>query len=577
MYKKKNDFLVDQRYYRGYPVQDLYGLKIPQNILESIYNNKSLLLRAMKQIDRHGDGLIPKYDFINAFYKTNCHHSLRIELIEDIVNVYLNNDPNLIMIQYKILLNSLCNDIKMIIDNEYKLFPINKYKYSISTDNKRAQSQNMFSRDTGNLHPKAISSVDKYVKLPKLGESDVRPELEKIGKISMYLINNHKSSRMISYLELMTILEKFKIFLSKELTVHLLNFLEIKNPNCFSMKEFIDKLNKRRMNSTCTNFRKKPNNGLYNSINTIDNPQQSKYSTLNGFKNPNNLKKRFNNGNNDLIQSNIDLKSRLTLEKNNQYLNEDDNVKTDSNLNSNNLDSKLLNIQLMKVIKDRIFQNSSKIDNISEYFDHLLSYNICRRENIIFPDELERLLQLEQFSFTIPEINLIFNFIDTKKDGFIDRIEFINSIRNVPHPISSTINYMKNNRITVADIAYKMDLDLYNRPINECLNTTLSKLGFQVKMKSVNNKFDNEFLSGLFNSMADGKTEITIGKIFNILNYNNDDSYKHLSEIKNEVNSMCHELIPKTVSFTELKNNFIQNDKQVLGVISLEFDTFSEN
>ena len=30
-----HEYLVDQRYYLSYPVQNLYGLKIPQNILES--------------------------------------------------------------------------------------------------------------------------------------------------------------------------------------------------------------------------------------------------------------------------------------------------------------------------------------------------------------------------------------------------------------------------------------------------------------------------------------------------------------------------------------------------------------
>ena len=40
---KKNEYLVDQRYFRNFPVQNLLGLKIPQDILESIYNNKYLL------------------------------------------------------------------------------------------------------------------------------------------------------------------------------------------------------------------------------------------------------------------------------------------------------------------------------------------------------------------------------------------------------------------------------------------------------------------------------------------------------------------------------------------------------
>ena len=575
--KNKNKFLVDQRYYRSYPIQNLYGLKIPQNILESIYKNKNILLRGMKQIDRHGDGLIPKFDFINTFDKMNCHHLLRIELIEDIVNAYLNNDPNIIMINYSNIINCLCNDIKNIIDNEYKLFPIDKYKYSISQDNKRAISQNMFSRDTGNLNIKAISSVKQYNKLPKISESDIRTELNKIGKISIFLANNIRGNKMISYLELMTILEKYKIYINKALIVQILNYLDIKNPNCFTINDFVNKINRKLMNSTCFNFRKtnSNNNSFNNSINSNNNQHLSQYSTLTewntpekfnntfNFKNYNYLKKNKNNLKNNILSINSKTNSRENS------LNKKEN---ESNNITNNIDSKLLNIKLIKIIKDRIFQKSSKIDNISEYFDHLLSYNICRKENIIYPDELERLLELERYSFSIPEINSIFNFIDTKKDGYIDRTEFINSIRNVPHPISSLINYIKNKGLTIADIAYKMGFDLYNRPLSECLNTNLDKLAFQVKMKLVNDKYDNEFLNGLFNSITNGKTEITIDKVFDIINYNNDDSYKHLSEIKNEIINMCLDLIPKCVSYTELKNSFATYDRYILGEI--KFDMF---
>ena len=577
--KNKNDFLVDQRYYRSYPIQNLYGLKIPQNILESIYKSKSLLMRGMKQIDRHGDGLIPKYDFINTFYKINCHHLLRIELIEEITNVYLNNDPKIIMVQYKNLINTICDDIKNIIDNEYNLFPIEKYKYSISPDNKRAVSQNMFSRDTGNLNPKAISSLQKYNKLPKINESDIRKELERIGKISIFLGHNYKINKMVSYLELLSILEKYKINLNKPLIVQLLKFLDINNPNCFYLKDFVDKVNMKLMNSTCYNFRKNnnKNNILNNSANAnslINDQPASQYATLTEWNSPQNSKRRFNfKKNNTNLNNNL---LTINSKKNNSPIENSFNVNeakftsnSTKNLN-NNMESKLLNIKLIKIIKDKIFQKSSKIDNISEYFDHLLSYNICRRENVIYPDELERLFQLEQYSFTIPEINSIFYFIDTKKDGFIDRIEFIDSIRNVPHPISSFINYMKNKGLTIADIAYKMDFDLYNRALSECLNTKLDKLSFQVKMKLVNDSYDNEFLSGLFHSLTNGKNEIYIEKVFDIFNYNNDNSYRHLSEIKNEVINKCHEVIPKCVSYTELKNNFLPYDKQVLGLIHLD-------
>ena len=541
MNREKNEYLVDQRYYRNYPRQNLYGLKIPQDILESIYKNKSLLIRAMKQIDNHGDGIIPKFEFINTFHKQNCHHALRIELIEKIVDVYINNDPSIIMIQYENLIRELCKDIKYIVDNEYNLFPINKYKYSISPNNKRAISQNMFSRDTGNLNPKAISSVEKYNKLPKIKESDIRDIVEKICKIGMFLGKKYKDNKIMSYLELKELLEKYQIDISKELMVLILKYLNIENPNCFYFKDFINKINEQMMNSTCFNFRKSyPKNNYSNDFKSKNKNKISYDQSYTDFNDKNHVTN---------IKGNIVSQSKMNNLENTKINNEEL--------------SNLLIIKLIKTIKDKIFRNSQKIDSISWYFDHLLSYNICRSENIIYPNELERLFQLEKFNFSVPEIHAIFEFIDTKKDGYIDRIEFIEAIRNVPHPLSTFINYMKNLGITIADIAYKIGYDLYNNPINECLNNKMNKLSFQTKLKAINDKFDNEFIYGLFNYISEGKTEITVRKFFDVINYNNDESYKNLSDIKEEIINMCFDIIPKNISFSELKDNFMKCDKKL--------------
>ena len=55
--------------------------------------------------------------------------------------------------------------------------------------------------------------------------------------------------------------------------------------------------------------------------------------------------------------------------------------------------------------------------------------------------------------------------MDSKKDGFIDRIEFINAFRIIPRPVSTIYDYIKKNNLSLSDIAYKMGIDLYN--INE--------------------------------------------------------------------------------------------------------------
>jgi Ca2+-binding EF-hand superfamily protein len=359
---------------------------------------------------------------------------------------------------------------------------------------------------------------------------------------------------MISYLELKDILGKYQIDINKELVVLLLKYMNIENPNCFYLKEFIDKVNNQMMNSTCFDFRK--------SYNT------DKNNTLSNYRFKNNMKISYNDTyNSNSLNSDLNNKDHITNIKTKILQNSNNNLNEDTKINNEEF-SHLLITKLIKDIKDRIFRKNSKIDNISLYFDKLLSYNICRSENVINLEELVRLFQLEQFKFTNQEIKAIFDFMDTKKDGVIDRIEFINAIRNIPHPLSNFINYMKNNGITIADIAYKIGYDIYNNPVNECLNSKLNKLSFQTKLKALNEHFDNEFIYGLFNYISEGKTEIKVKQFFDMINYNNDESYKNLFEIKDEIINTCMDIIPKNVSYTELKDNIMKHDKQLKGEIT---------
>jgi Ca2+-binding EF-hand superfamily protein len=226
-------------------------------------------------------------------------------------------------------------------------------------------------------------------------------------------------------------------------------------------------------------------------------------------------------------------------------------------------------IKSLKKLKDRIFKNSLSIDNINEYFDHLLSYNIFRSENIIYPDDFERVIQLEQLPFTVAEISKIFDFLDSKKDGFIDRMEFINSIKNVPHPISTIQNYIINNNLSIVDLAYKMEIELYKIPIDDILNIKLNELQFQGNMKLINSNYSREFSSGLFNSIGGGSIYITIGQIFDVFNIKKDESYKELYKKRDEIFNACLEGILSSTTYFELKQKLTSVDKLLTGKIPL--------
>ena len=557
----KKEYMVDQRVFREFPKQNLLGLRIPQDILEAIYNNKALLIRGMKQIDRHGDGLIPKYDFINSFRKTNVHHALRIELIEKITNVYINNDPNVIMIQYNNLMNALCRDIKRIMDHEYYHFPIEKYKYTIPKNNKRATSAFAFSLDSGNLENFAISSLSRYQNLHPINGNDVMDDINKIGKV-IYLIRNNLKNSIISYLSLISKLQSYKISINKVQMIKILKFLEIQNPNAFSINELINKLNKYTtcppLTSTSVNFRPKSSFNLNKSYKT----------NINHLKNNNNY-----NSNQDFISRNPNFNeiSSPNVKQSNSTRNLIENNTINKIKNNDNLFSNPeLDIKVLKLIRDRIYTYGNELDEISRYFDHLLSYNICRKANIIFPDEFERLLQLEKYDLNLNEIQSAFNYIDTKKDGFIDRIEFISTLRNIPHPISTIHNFIRNNKLTIDDIAYIMGFDIYNCPLQDTLNEKIDRLSFQTKMKMINEHFEDEFLQSLFFSITEGRTETTVNHIFNIFNIFNDDSYKDLLSNKLDIETQCINIIPKCVTFKEAKQNFLEFDKYITGKTTTE-------
>ena len=155
-------------------------------------------------------------------------------------------------------------------------------------------------------------------------------------------------------------------------------------------------------------------------------------------------------------------------------------------------------IKAINIILNKIHSMELTTD---KYFEHLLSYNICRKANVIYLDELERLFQLENYDFTINEIRQIFNFMDFKKDNIIDRQEFNKTLNSVPYPLTTYHNYIKSKKITIEDACYKLGIDLFTKNINEVLNSHIDRQIFNIKMGQFNDNFHKEFLYELFNAM----------------------------------------------------------------------------
>ena len=171
----------------------------------------------------------------------------------------------------------------------------------------------------------------------------------------------------------------------------------------------------------------------------------------------------------------------------------------------------------IKKIQNKIYESQYGLDLISDYFDTLLSYDLFRLENVFSLEEFNKVLSYENFNFTEKEMNLLFSFIDSKKDGVIDRIEFIEAIKYIPYPISTLHSFILKNNLSLVELAYKMDIDLYLTPINEILETKLNFPQFQNKMKLINPDFNLEFSKTLFKTINGGENEVTIKKIFEVI------------------------------------------------------------
>lgn len=566
LFKEKEE-KKDYQFYNN-SLNDLISLNIDKNILEGIYNNKNLLIRNMKQKDRHGDGLITKFDFLSIFHKTNCHYKLRIEIINKIVNIYFNNSLNVIMINYTNLINALCQDIKIIINKNYDLNHINKY--SSPYQNKFLRGNYFFKR-TRNLNNNSISSLNTFQDLPYIEEFNVKEIINKINKISSELIQNDRKN--ISLFDLISLLEQKNIYLNKTQALQLLKYLEIQNSNSFGLNEFIEKVKTKSNNlfNTISLHRS------FNSNNITKNKENERYNkTINSGFGTSQDKKIFQSKNisetkNHKINNIKLFKSSINKTYNNKESNTYDEEK-ENNIIHEKLKEHEIIVNCIKIIQNKIYEFEYRLDLISEYFDTLLSYDIFRLDNIIYPDEFEKVINYEKFNFSKKEINLLFSFIDTKKDGFIDRIEFIDAIKNIPYPISSIQNYILKNNLSINDLAYKMEIDLYFTPLNEILNTKVNMIEFQQKLKLINQKFNKEFSNALFKAIREKEKEIKLQKIFEVFNIKKDFSYEELYNKRNEISNKCIETIYNNTTYFDLRDKLYSLD--ITKVIKIQLNLF---
>ena len=101
---------------RNFTLLKLKNLKIDNDVLENICNNKDMMIKKIKE-ENNGNDFFEKEKLINYFLDFN--QSLDYETINKVINIYINdNKENLNNIEYCVIINKICNDAKKILENK---------------------------------------------------------------------------------------------------------------------------------------------------------------------------------------------------------------------------------------------------------------------------------------------------------------------------------------------------------------------------------------------------------------------------------------------------------------------------
>ena len=173
---------------------------------------------------------------------------------------------------------------------------------------------------------------------------------------------------------------------------------------------------------------------------------------------------------------------------------------------------------------------------------------------------LKKFLNYENFNLSSQDILKLFNYIDISHKGYIDRLQFINAIKIIPFPITIIQKYLKLNKLSILDIAFKMEIDLYNNPLDLILNKHFNHTIFFSKMKSLNKEFDKNLITNLYIALSGNiNNKLSYKKMFEIYNVYNISNYTYLNiyENKEKINEKYINIICNNIPFIELKEKFI--------------------
>ena len=565
---------------------------IPEEIQKAIIINKGQLIRELKEYDRNINGFITRFEVVRAFDKCNIHPKLTMEMINDLINPYVQDSD---FVDYHKLVAKIIKKIKHNLkntdekDNLFNSFN-NKFtfgpnhKKKILKDDKSKKNQctslkkisgpkiNSFEEnnkqeneekinfnfdDYNNLYIN-VSEVENEIMSIKLILDDMiihKKNLENSVKFEKFMNNDQE----INYLDFIKLLKVYSITYPEEKILKILKFIHILNPLKMTLNLLNLKFNQCKISSsemTDKEIEEALNIILFDAKLDLQYILFSKKRevTQNEFVYLLHDKTKFSD---NILQAIFQ-----TLSNNNIYLSSDTLLSVKNNLEKNisNPLNDTFYIASCKRILAKIKSLQLSIDN---YFMKLLRYNYLRKTNSL--NRVDFILAMEKEEYEPPfkekELNFIFHKMKNNQLGDLDRKEFKKAISKEYNALHKMQDLIKKMKLTFDDLTFRMDIapDDYWRDI--------IFWEFKLKIKKIGGDYSNEFIESLYIELVgDLDKTINIKYLLDSLNvYHNNEFIKINNEsfIKNFISN-----IRSKVDYHTLKSSFEQEDKNFSGKIS---------
>ena len=224
-------------------------------------------------------------------------------------------------------------------------------------------------------------------------------------------------------------------------------------------------------------------------------------------------------------------------------------------------------LNMMKKIIKTISDKQFKVD---EYFEHLILNNVSTMDKVITRLNWIKYLQKEKLGFSAEELDKLFYWIDTKKDGVIDREEFVNKFNHTLKNLTMIQDIIYTNKLDIEDLAHQMKIDINNANLENYDFETFKK-----KIKLLNYTYPDEFIKKLFREILATNKNNT-----NTINNNTEIPTVNAKHFLDEINYVkppedyksfiqnYMDIVRQRTTHKELKAVFESYDKDCLGTLT---------